>query len=327
MGEKVGAELYLTEGLALPGRYPAVGLIHMFGDLGALAALGIATLATTQGFSWRIAFLAGAGVALVGSIARTALRESPEFADARLRLKSIAERTNENTKCAENTPLYQEKVNKKTAWAYFFIQNSAPVFFYFAFMLCGQILKNTFGYEPHQVIFHNFLLTGFVLLVRDTLRIYLSAKIYPLRILQVASAVTYVIVLALPFVLNNLQSVLQLFILQLLIFTFFPNDLPALPIFFKHFPIFKRFTYIASLHALAKASVYVISSFGLIYLIEYLGYWGLWVIMVPVLIGYRYGINHFQKLDIATGRYAQEMAVRAEALKEQAKPFSGLSTA
>ena len=264
---------------------------------------------------------------LVGSIARTALRESPEFADARLRLKSIAERTNADPKFIEKLPVYQEKVNKKTALSYFLIQCSAPVFFYFAFMLCGQMLKNTFGYEQHQIIFHNFLLTGFTLLVRDILRIYLSTKIYPLRILQVALAVTYVIVLALPFVLNNLQSVLQLFILQVLIFTFFPDELPASPIFLKHFPIFKRFTYTASLYALARASIWVIVSFGLTYLIEYLGNWGLWVVMVPVLVGYSYGINHFKKLDIATGRYAQEMAIRAEALKEQAKPLSGLSTA
>ena len=77
--------------------------------------------------------------------------------------------------------------------------------------------------------------------------------------------------------------------------------------------------------ALARALVYVITSFGLTYLIAYLGYWGLLVIMVPVLAGYSYGINHFKKLDIATGRYAQEMAIRAEALKERAKPLSGLS--
>ena len=108
---------------------------------------------------------------------------------------------------------------------------------------------------------------------------------------------------------------------------FFARDLPALPIFLRHIPVFKRFTYASFLHALSRALVSVIISFGLTYLIEYLGYWGLLVIMVPMLVGYSYGINHFRKLDIATGRYAQEMAIRAEALKEQAKPLSGLSTA
>ncbi|MCC8416449.1 MAG: hypothetical protein LN575_03705 [Rickettsia endosymbiont of Gnoriste bilineata] len=45
--------------------------------LGAVVALGIASLVTSYGFNWRLAFWMGAGVALVGTVARRTLRETP----------------------------------------------------------------------------------------------------------------------------------------------------------------------------------------------------------------------------------------------------------
>lgn len=114
MGEITGAELFLTEALPVPARYPAVGLISVSSDLGRFAALGVATLALTQGLNWRLAFIAGAAVALVGSVARTALRETPEFADAKKRLKSVSKRAHEDVEAIEKLPLYQEKFARST---------------------------------------------------------------------------------------------------------------------------------------------------------------------------------------------------------------------
>jgi len=320
MGEIVGAQLFLTEAIHLPARYPAVGLIYIFGDLGATTALGIATLATSYGFNWRMAFWIGAGVALVGSVARTTLRESPEFADARRRLESVAERANSDPTLYKKRGTYdRQKVNKKTTWAYFLIQCSSPVFFYFTFIYSAQILKHTFNYAPHQILLHNFSLGIFQLFAWSILRSYLSVKHYPLKILQVAFVGSSVLVLALPFLLNNIQSPFQLFLIQAIMVVFKANDMPALPLFLRHFPIFKRFTYASFLYALSRALVYVITSFGLTYLVEYFGYWGLLLIMVPVLIGYGYGINYFKKLDLESGRYKQEMNIRAEAAKRLAR--------
>ncbi len=42
------------------------------------------------------------------------------------------------------------------------------------------------------------------------------------------------------------------------------------------------------------------------YLIEYMGYWGLLVIMMPAILAYGYGLNHFKKLEMAAGRYPQK---------------------
>jgi len=83
LGETVGAELYLTEMTKPPLQYPVVSLITVCCSLGGLTALIIAHFATSYALNWRIAFWFGAGIALIGGISRTALKETPEFVDAK----------------------------------------------------------------------------------------------------------------------------------------------------------------------------------------------------------------------------------------------------
>ncbi len=51
MGEIVGAEIYLTETIKVPARYPVVGLMGCAAAVGSFFALFIASLATTSGFN------------------------------------------------------------------------------------------------------------------------------------------------------------------------------------------------------------------------------------------------------------------------------------
>jgi len=53
MGEIIGVEIYVTEIVKPPAQYPAVAFISVASTLGAVAALGISVLVTTQGFNWR----------------------------------------------------------------------------------------------------------------------------------------------------------------------------------------------------------------------------------------------------------------------------------
>ena len=48
-------------------------------------------------FNWRLAFWASTVIALVGFVARTKLREAPEFFDAQYRIKRVFERINIDT--------------------------------------------------------------------------------------------------------------------------------------------------------------------------------------------------------------------------------------
>lgn len=51
------------------------------------------------------------------------------------------------------------------------------------------------------------------------------------------------------------------------------------------------------LSAIAKLLTYFITSFGLVFTTEYLGYWGLFLILVPVGIGFFIGVSYFEKME------------------------------
>ncbi len=131
IGEMIGAELYLTETIKPPVQYASVELMWVFGTLGGIGALGVAALVTSHDFNWRLAFWVGAAVALIGSVARDKLRETPEFVDAKRRVKRVFKRINTDPSILKNNPLWQAKVNKKTLIAFFLLQCATPVCFYF----------------------------------------------------------------------------------------------------------------------------------------------------------------------------------------------------
>ncbi|MFN7095916.1 MAG: MFS transporter, partial [Burkholderiales bacterium] len=283
--------------------YSAVGLINVFGDMGAAFAVGVAALATAYRFNWRIAFMLGACIALIGSMARTALRETPEFADAKKRLNKLWREAGTQDDFWKGHPLYQEAANKKTAWAYFSIMCTGPTFLYFVYFYSHNILKINFHYSAHRILIHSLLVSIFQLVSWAILRAYLSSKIYPLKILQAAWGGLLISVPFLPWLLEHITAPWHLFLIQSMIVLLRVTDLPAAPIFLKNFPVFKRFSYASVLYAVAYALMFSISSFGLPYLVDHLGYWGLLVIMLPVLIGYGFGLRYFKQLEIAAGRY------------------------
>ncbi|MCC8483899.1 MAG: MFS transporter [Rickettsia endosymbiont of Labidopullus appendiculatus] len=302
MGEIVGAELYLTEMLHPPIQYVSVGLINAFATLGTLSALEIASLVTSDIFNWRVAFWIGATVALIGSVARTKLRETPEFADAKRRIRKIFEKTNTDINLLQDNPIWQEKVNKKTVIAFFLLQCAAPVCFYFVYIYCGNILKNNFGYTLSEVIYHNSIVCLIELLTILTL-CYVSLKLYPLLIIKITLLIFSIFMIFCPYLLNNLNAPYQLFFIQFVIVLWQRCLSPATPICLKSFPIFKRFTYASTTFAISRAMIYVISSFGFVYLIEYFGNWGILIIMIPTIIGFAYGLFHFDNLAKTTKNY------------------------
>ena len=307
MGEIIGAQLFLTEATPLPVRFPVVGLIVIFADIGAIFAIGIAALTTAYGFNWRMAFWLGAGIALIGSIMRTTLRESPEFADARRRLQNVADRNKESTTRLKKGAFYNKFVSFKTAFSYFAILCPGPAIIYFVFFYSTNALKNILNYDTHHVILHNFLLGTFQLISLSIFRTYLSTKVHPLKILKFAFFITSLIMIFIPNLFNYVVEPWQLFTLQSILLIFIPGEFPAMPIFFKTIPLFKRFSYSSFIFALARAFIYILTSFGLTYLISYFGYYGLLILMAPVLIGYGYGLQHFITLEKAAGRYPKMM--------------------
>jgi len=305
MGEVIGAELYVTEITKPPVQYPAVALITIFSSLGGFAALAVASYVTNKGFNWRIAFLIGAVIALVGAVARTRLRETPDFANAKRRIKDTMQKAGYNPIAIESNLIVQEKVKLKSSISLFLIQCAWPVCFYFIYFHCGNILKNSFGYNAEQVI-HQNLIISMVQVLSFVIWTYLSCYIYPLTLLKIKVTIFSIIVLALPYLLNNITTPSDLLILQLVMIMFSLSYSSAMPIFYKHFPVFKRFTYASVLYALSRAIIYLITTFGLVYLTNYFGNYGILLITIPVIIGFAFGLNHFGNLEKEAGNYPQQ---------------------
>ncbi len=296
MGEIVGAEIYITEITKPPVQYPAVMLIAICSILGGTAALTIASLVTSFGLNWRIAFWIGAGTALVGTIARNALRETPDFADAKRQLKRTFEDAKLDKDKLINNPIVKEKTQKKTILALLLIQCGWPVCFFFVYMYCGNILKTQFNYTPEEVI-HQNLMVSIVSLLGYMVLLYLSYKVHPIKILKVKVSVFIPAILICIYLFDYIASPFHLFLIQSFFILFILSTNPATPVLYTHIPIFKRFTFISLTYAISRALMHVTTSFGLVYLVSLLGNAGLLVILLPVSIGYAFGVLHFEKLE------------------------------
>lgn len=316
MGEIMCAKVYLTEITKAPEQYPAVSMITVASSLGAVAALGVATLVTTVGFNWRIAFWIGAGIAVIGSIARTRLRETPEFLAKMYERKNKAEAKAE-ANGIEKSVFSNDKIKKRTMFAFFVTSCGGPLTFYIVYMHFNPLLKHSFAYSSENIILHNLYLSLIQVSVCILFAV-MSYRIHPLRIMKLGISCLVGLILMLPIIIPNITHPYQLFALQSMFLLLFLSDTPAASIFIKQFPVLRRVTATSFLYALARALMYPITSFGLIYLTNFFGIYGLWLIMLPIAGGYLWATNHYASLEGVTGFEIFSM------FGEKDKPSEGL---
>ena len=310
MGEIVGAEIYLTEFVRPPVQYPAVMLIAICSIVGGTVALGTAYITTTYQFNWRIAFWLGAAVALVGGVARTALKETADFANAKRRLESTLNKSGVDIVKLKDDPVINEKVRFKTSIALFLIQCGWPLCFYFTYIYCGNILKNQFGYKAEEVI-HQNLIISLINLFGYAVITYLSYKIHPLKILKAKLFIFLPSLVFVPYLLSGASSPMYIFLLQSFVMLFVLSTNPATPVFYKHIPIFRRFTYGSMIYAISRALMHILTSFGIVYCEKYFGQWGILLVIITMVIGYGFGIFYFVALEKESGSYSKTPAYSA----------------
>ena len=279
MGEIIGAQVYIAEITEPPEQYPSVAWIAVASSLGGVCALGIASLVTHCGFNWRIAFWIGAGIAVVGSIARTRLRETPEFL--------MAKSSNEKA---------ESKRLSKTFIAFVSIYCGWPLSFYLVFMHFHSILRETFNFSSEDIILHKFYLSLVFLSTYITWTV-LSYKNHPLTIIKIRSSLSLVLVLLLPWLISLASASFHIFLIQTMLLILSLAPTPTESILIKSFPVLRRFTASSVIYALTRAVMYTLTSFGLVYLTGWFGHYGLWIIMFPVTFGFLWGVRHFEKLE------------------------------
>ncbi|MFK7973272.1 MAG: MFS transporter [Rickettsiaceae bacterium] len=307
LAEVMGAQIYISEITKPPLQYSAVSIISISAGLGAMMSLAIAT-PIVQGFgSWRYAFAFGILIALVGTKARTKLRESIDFVDAKRRFKS---KLNAAKKCGYDGDIKKvmsasvvcNRVNIKNFLNFLGIYCGWPFSFYLIYIYFSSLLRSTCGYSPNDVIFHNLFISILQLLTSIVLT-WLSRKIYPLIILKVTTIFAFMVLLITPIILNMEINNYIIFVIQALLIMFSLSVCPAAAVFIKHFPIFKRFTAVTLGYALSRAVMYIVVSFGLIYLVELFGFYGIWVLAFPMVILRINAIYHYSALEKSQGSY------------------------
>ena len=307
MGEIMGAHIYVTEITKPPMQYPAVSSIAIAASVGSMTALAIATLTTKFGFNWRLAFWIGACVAIVGSIARTHLRETPDFADAKRKmLKSLESASQQGLgKAAEllkSINYKEEKLSIKDFFAFLSIYSGRPFAFYLAYIYFIPTLKNTHGYSSADIIAHN-LYVAIIDIFGVIFFSLCSKKIYPLFISKTVGILFFIVLIVSPILLENNSNQYIIFFVQVVLTIFGLRGTPSDPILIKYFPIFKRFTAVTFGYALSRALMYVIISFGLVFLSEWFGYYGIWLIGIPLNLLWIKAIFHYESLEKEVGNY------------------------
>lgn len=296
LGEITGAELYITEMTEPPIQYVAVGIVSVCTLTGGLSALAFAWLCNSYFLDWRLAFWAGAIIAIIGANARTRLREAPEFANAKTRVLNALKAGNKDIEVLKLNSIYNATVDIKTSLAYLCILSMWPALFFLIYIYIGTIFKSKFGFTGAEVIENNFYVAAFNWIIVVSL-IFLTLKVHPLKILKTRVIIFLISIPVCLYLLSKVTTPTELFQLQLLFISTSVCLDPAASVLYKHFPIFKRFTYSSFLHAISKVLVYVVTSFGLIYLTANLNYYGILIIMLPLGLAFWLSVSYFEKLE------------------------------
>jgi hypothetical protein len=160
-----------------------------------------------------------------------------------------------------------------------------------------EIMKSIFSLNTEQIITHN-IKVSIISVVLTGIVTFSTKKLHPIKITKITLAIFSIFLILTPYLINNYPNLFTITILQ--VFFFFPvltfSGILELSTWFKHFPVAKRFTVVATSYGISTA-------FGLIHLSKYFDYYSLWMIFIPMLVCFYYSMRHLQNLEIKNGTY------------------------
>ncbi len=305
LGEIIGASIYLSESLKSPYKNISIGILDMSSWLGGLFALTVTSFVLSSEFSWRLSFLIGAVIALVGIVARTRLRETPEYADYSVRMKRKNEILDEKNKIILEKD-EMEKINRKNIFALALTSTLFPLIFHVTYTFLPDFAKSNFDMTVQEINDHNLKFTVATVILSIILA-FVYKKYSPIRIINFNLLVISIFLPFVPYLLNNISNnstgILILLCSQIIIYLPALSNLINISLWLKHFPVHKRFTILGTTYGFINALCFGIFSFGTIFLTKYFGYYGLWIFFIPVIIGYAWSLNYLKNLEIKAGRY------------------------
>ncbi len=263
--EVVGAKIYLAESTKAPQSYFYCSLISVSIYAGGFTALCLcsAMMLIRPDDGWRYIFFLGSAIAVIGSIARTKLKESPEY------LVAIKKVSPKKTKTLTILKAFQS--SKRNIISYFMIEMLSPILVFVSFFYSGEFLSKNYGYTPAQIIFHNTLisLVGFT---STGCVAFLTKYFYPLKILRCSVIALLCFLPFIPTLIEHSTSVWEVFAVQAVLFSL--DFSVGTAIFARGFPIIGRYTVLGTSFSLARAAGAVFTSFICVMLGEKFGFVG-----------------------------------------------------
>lgn len=307
IGETNASEIYMAENIAIPERYFSTALISYAGVIGTVVSLFIVKFILYFNLNWRFAFLFGTTILILGFLIRLRFAESKEFLQAHNKLKEFLDIDIKQEKAKQEIInrglkkiLYTAKFRVK--FAYFCVFCGWPVSFYFSYVYCGNILQKSFGFTKEMVIHQNFIL-GLFNLVGLFGWVYLTKFIHPLKILKFKLFLCFPFILVLPYLLTITDSPSFLLLIQVSVILLGNSTVPARGVFMMSFGTLERFKLSAVLNGFAHVLLYIITSFGMDYIYNEIGVYGILIIFLVITSVYAYGIFEFIKMEKKNGNY------------------------
>ncbi len=276
IGEVTGARVYLSELIAPPKSYLYTGLIDASGGLGSLMALcvGAFSLAFSEG-SWRTAFYFGSAIAVVGSVARMKLRETPDF----LKEKKIVRK---DVKLKDF--LYLSVTHKRQFLCYLGVQCLYPICLYLTYIYLGEILISKHGFKPVDVINHN-ILVGIVEVTSSISFAVLAMKFNPINTMRLRLSMLMLLLPFVPYIIERSGSLLLIYIVQCSLVVLGRSCGPAHSLFLNCFPVIGRYTQATLVAAFSGTAMYLVTAYGCVFLGAEFGFTGIaTVIMLFAMI-------------------------------------------
>lgn len=252
-GECIAADVFITETVPKPKVYFYSALVEATCSLGGLVACGLGALclylSPEQG--WKIPFYIGSGVAVLGTIARKTLKETPEF------LKALHE--GEKKRKAKNFYKSLDYHNRNIP-ALFAMYAFPACAFYFSWAYIPSLLLNKFGISANIVMAQTTVIL-FITMCVEILYGILGFHIHPFKILKLKLIALLCILPVFALCSDSIQNYWMITGIQIVVACLGQGLTPAAPIINKSFPVVGRYTNLLLIWAFSHSLMYLFTGY------------------------------------------------------------------
>jgi len=251
-GECIAADVFITETVPKPKVYFCSALVEATCSLGGLVACGIGALCLflSPENGWKIPFYLGSGVAVLGTIARKTLKETPEF------LKTLHAKTQKKRASDLYKTINYKNRNIPALFAMYFFP---AVQFYFCLAYLPSVLINQLGIEANYVMAQTTLVL-FIIMCAEVGYGLLGLKFHPFNIARTKLIIALCSIPLIVFFYKH-HTALSIFIVQVIIGVLGQGLTPYAPIINRSFPVFGRYTNLLFVWAFSHSLMYLFTAY------------------------------------------------------------------